>query len=179
MSIKSGQRYKITNEQTKLVVDLSAADNKSIIGWNYHGGENQQVMTFDILKLGTHNRDTFKWIPEEQDDGQWTIQSVTAQKYLGFEKAPDDGTPLVGLDNPQTWEIEILDCDDPVKTNVKYVFRTNLEWTPLIVSAFKFLRQALRLWHHLRRRFSSRQANRWNRSPTVDGLGRKESGLGA
>lgn len=120
MSIKSGQRYKITNEQTKLVVDLSGADNKSIIGWNYHGGENQQVITFSISKLGTHNHDTLKWIPEEQDDGQWTIQSVT-QKYLGFEKVPENGTPLVGLDKPQSWEIEILDSDDPAKTNVKYV----------------------------------------------------------
>lgn len=120
MSIKSGQRYKITNEQTKLVVDLSGADNKSIIGWNYHGGENQQVITFSISKLGTHNHDTLKWIPEEQDDGQWTIQSVT-QKYLGFEKVLDNGTPLVGLDKPQSWEIEILDSDDPAKTNVKCV----------------------------------------------------------
>lgn len=120
MSIKSGQRYKITNEQTKLVVDLSGADNKSIIGWNYHGGENQQVITFSISKLGTHNHDTPKWIPEEQDDGQWTIQSVT-QKYLGFEKVRTMEHLLSALDKPQSWEIEILDSDDPAKTNVKYV----------------------------------------------------------
>ncbi|KAN0132303.1 carbohydrate-binding module family 13 protein [Lactarius tabidus] len=91
MSIKSGQRYKITNEQANLVVDLSGQDNKSIIGWESHGGENQQ------------------WILKKQDNGQWTIQSVRAQKYLGFENSPGNGTPLVGLDKPQTWDIEILD----------------------------------------------------------------------
>lgn len=89
MSIKSGQRYKITNEKTKLVVDLSGENDKSIIGWKSHGGKNQQ------------------WITEEQDDGQWTIRSVRAQKYLGFEGTPDNGTRLVGLAKPQLWDIEI------------------------------------------------------------------------
>ncbi|KAN0133559.1 carbohydrate-binding module family 13 protein [Lactarius tabidus] len=101
MSIKSGQRYKITNSQAKLVVDLSGQNNKSIIGWKSHGGENQQ------------------WILKKQDNGQWTIQSVRGQKYLGFEKIPGNGTPLVGLGKLQTWDIEILNCDDPAKISVK------------------------------------------------------------
>jgi len=42
-----------------------------------------------------------------QDDGQWTLQSVRHQKYLGFENTPKDGTPLDGLDEPQRWDIEI------------------------------------------------------------------------
>ncbi|KAH8983301.1 hypothetical protein EDB92DRAFT_1891385 [Lactarius akahatsu] len=104
MSIKSGQRYKITNQLTELAVDLNGGNNKSIIGWTPHGGENQQ------------------WIIDEQVNGQWTIRSVSSQKYLGIEKAPDNGTHLVVLDKPQFWDIEILpDSNDPTKPSVKYV----------------------------------------------------------
>ncbi|KAI9448744.1 hypothetical protein BJY52DRAFT_1156294 [Lactarius psammicola] len=107
MSIKSGQRYKITNEQTKLVIDLSGVNFKSVIGYNFHGGENQQ------------------WITERQANGQWTIRSVEPSKYLGVETTPDNGTRLVGLDRPQFWDIEMLsDCKDPTKPSVKYVFLT-------------------------------------------------------
>ncbi|KAF8269117.1 hypothetical protein EI94DRAFT_1038863 [Lactarius quietus] len=104
MSIKSGQRYKITNEQAKLVVDLSGGDGKSIIGWTFHDGENQQ------------------WITEKQYDGKWTIRSVGPQKYIAFVNTPENGTALVGLDEPQLWDIKILNSSDPAKTSVKYAF---------------------------------------------------------
>ncbi|KAH9030987.1 ricin B lectin domain-containing protein [Lactarius pseudohatsudake] len=104
MSIKSGQRYKITNEQTKLALDLHGINHKTIMGYHLHGGENQQ------------------WVIDEQVNGQWTIRSVDQQKYLGVEKAPDNGTHLVGLDQPQFWDIEILPgCEDATKPSVKYV----------------------------------------------------------
>ncbi|KAI9436000.1 hypothetical protein H4582DRAFT_493983 [Lactarius indigo] len=90
MSIKSGQRYKITNEQHKMVIDLFAGDHKSILGHVFHGGENQL------------------WITKKQVNGQWTIQSVEHKKYLGVETTPKDGTHLVGLDQPQFWDIDIL-----------------------------------------------------------------------
>ncbi|KAI9439145.1 hypothetical protein H4582DRAFT_2128654 [Lactarius indigo] len=35
-TIKSGQRYKITNEENGLVPDLSGADHKSILRWDFH-----------------------------------------------------------------------------------------------------------------------------------------------
>ncbi|KAH8993679.1 hypothetical protein EDB92DRAFT_1852700 [Lactarius akahatsu] len=102
MSIKSGQRYKITNEQTKLALDLHGINHKTIMGYHLHGGENQQ------------------WVIDEQVNGQWTIRSVDQQKYLGVEKAPDNGTHLVGLDQPQFWDIEILPgCEDATKPSVK------------------------------------------------------------
>ncbi|KAH9041092.1 ricin B lectin domain-containing protein [Lactarius pseudohatsudake] len=106
MSIKSGQRYKITNGQHKLVMDLFAADHKSVLGHTFHGGENQL------------------WITEKQVNGQWTIQSVEHQKYLGVETTPNNGTHLVGLDQPQFWDIEILpDSKNPTKPSVKYWVR--------------------------------------------------------
>ncbi|KAH9007573.1 hypothetical protein EDB85DRAFT_1884323, partial [Lactarius pseudohatsudake] len=72
-SIKSGRRYKITNEQTKLALDLSGVNFRSIIGHVSHGGANQQ------------------WIIEQQVNGQYIIRSVTPQKYLCIEKIPDNG----------------------------------------------------------------------------------------
>ncbi|KAH8999834.1 hypothetical protein EDB86DRAFT_2907653 [Lactarius hatsudake] len=102
MSIESGQRYKITNEQLKMVMDLFAADHKSVLGHTFHGGENQL------------------WITEKQVNGQWTIRSVEHQKYLGVETIPNNGTHLVGLDQPQFWDIEILpDSKNPNKPSVK------------------------------------------------------------
>ncbi|KAI9441741.1 hypothetical protein H4582DRAFT_1934598 [Lactarius indigo] len=100
-SIKSGQRYKITNEQTKLVVDLHGGDHKTIMGCHLHGGANQQ------------------WITERQVNGQWAIRSVDRKKYLGVEKTLDNGTPLVGLDQPQLWDIEILPGCDASRPSVK------------------------------------------------------------
>ncbi|KAH9069659.1 carbohydrate-binding module family 13 protein, partial [Lactarius deliciosus] len=108
-------RYKITNEQNNLVVDLSSADNKSIIGCDFHGGESQQ------------------WVTEKQANGQWTIRSVAAsgyQKYLCVERTPDNGTHLVSLDQPQSWDIEIL--PDSTKPSVRYV----MACTPLAVATY-------------------------------------------
>ncbi|KAI9448739.1 carbohydrate-binding module family 13 protein [Lactarius psammicola] len=101
ISIKSGQRYKIINEQTKLVLDLNGGDRKSILGYTSHGGENQQ------------------WITEKQVNGQWTIRSVWRQKYLGVETTPYNGIQLVGLDKPQFWDIDILPGCDAAKPSVK------------------------------------------------------------
>ncbi|KAF8264538.1 hypothetical protein EI94DRAFT_1703163 [Lactarius quietus] len=95
MSIKSGQRYKITNEQARLVVDLSGADSKSIIGWTSHGGANQQ------------------WITEEH----------RASEYIGLANTPKNGTALVALDEPQLWDIKIVDSSDYAKTSVKLCIR--------------------------------------------------------
>lgn len=41
--ISSGKSYKIMNEGNGLVLDLSGADGKSVLGWGSHGGPNQQV----------------------------------------------------------------------------------------------------------------------------------------
>ncbi|KAI9431563.1 hypothetical protein H4582DRAFT_2005062 [Lactarius indigo] len=84
-SIKSGQRYKIANEENGL------------------------------------------WVTERQEDGQWTIRSVWRQKYLGFETTPEDGTPLVGLGEPQLWDIEVLsDSEDHDNPRVKIWVRGTL-----------------------------------------------------
>ncbi|KAH9030989.1 carbohydrate-binding module family 13 protein [Lactarius pseudohatsudake] len=96
MSIQSGRRYKIINKASRLVVDLSGADNRSILGYDYHGGGNQQ------------------WIIDRQDNDQWTIRSAEHHKYLGVVSTPRDGIQLVGVDEPQSWNIEILGEAGPV-----------------------------------------------------------------
>ncbi len=128
MSIKSGQHYKITNERTKLVVGLSSSNHKSILGYPFHGGENQQVTTFvTSITCASYNCDTLQWITEKQVNGQWTIRSVEHQKYLGVETIPDNGTHLIGLVKDQFWDIEILpDCEDLTKPRVKYVLSHTL-----------------------------------------------------
>ncbi|KAF8264532.1 hypothetical protein EI94DRAFT_1738236 [Lactarius quietus] len=123
--IKPGQRYRIANEENGLVIDLAGHKitegengmvweggrmNKSIVGWHFHGEDNQQ------------------WITEQQDDGQWTIRSISHQKYVAFENAPDNGTALVGVDKPQLWDIEFLpESEDHDNPRVKYI----LSRTPL------------------------------------------------
>ena len=130
MAINPGKRYKITSEENGLVLDLSGSDAKSILGWGFHGGENQQVNNlrhFDRSVPHAHinHGTTLQWIMERQDEGQWALRSVWTQKYLGFENTPKDGTPLDALDKPQHWDIEVLpgseDHDNP---RVKYVLTT-------------------------------------------------------
>ncbi|KAH9058148.1 carbohydrate-binding module family 13 protein, partial [Lactarius vividus] len=106
------------------VIDLSGADNRSILGYDYHGGGNQQ------------------WFIDRQDNDQWTIRSADHHKYLGVETTPENGSQLVGLDEPQFWNIEILENSGPV---VKY-------WThgTFFVADFPLERQgnhgAIQLW---------------------------------
>jgi len=122
--IKPGQRYRIANEENGLVIDLAGHKitegengmvweggrmNKSIVGWHFHGEDNQQ------------------WITEQQDDGQWTIRSINHQKYVAFENAPDNGTALVGVDKPQLWDIEFLpESEDHDNPRVKFWLRGTL-----------------------------------------------------
>jgi len=110
MSIESGKRYTITNEENGMALDLFESHDNSIIGSEFHGGDNQQ------------------WITEQEDGSQWTIQSVsTGKSYLGFNATPKDGTPLWGIDKPQLWDIEVLsDSEDHDNPRVRFWVRDTL-----------------------------------------------------
>jgi len=84
--IQSGETYKILNVKGRTIVDLSGGDNKSIIGYDDHGGPNQQ------------------WTFENTGSG-WTIRSAGSGKYIGIEGDPNDGTPLIAVDEPVVWDI--------------------------------------------------------------------------
>jgi hypothetical protein len=62
VNIKAGRRYKITSLYSNLVVDLDSADDRSIIGWEFHGGDNQKVCTacfFNTQGQSVHEGDPF------------------------------------------------------------------------------------------------------------------------
>ncbi|KAI0263606.1 hypothetical protein BC834DRAFT_844475 [Gloeopeniophorella convolvens] len=87
MSLSPGQ-YKLTNAKSETTFDLSGGDNRSIIGYSFHDGENQ------------------KWQFEQQSDGQWLIRSAGSGKYIAFDGEAKDGAPIVAVDEPsQRWDI--------------------------------------------------------------------------
>lgn len=43
--VQSGGTYKLINAKGGTVLDLSGGDNRSIIGYGFHGGDNQKVRT--------------------------------------------------------------------------------------------------------------------------------------
>lgn len=42
-TIESGGAYVLFNAKAGNCVDLSGTDGESVIGWDYHGGDNQKV----------------------------------------------------------------------------------------------------------------------------------------
>ncbi|KAN0133568.1 hypothetical protein V8E53_008736 [Lactarius tabidus] len=130
-TIESGKCYKIMNEEYGLVFDLSSGDNTSVLGWEFHGGDNQQR------------------ILEKQDDGQWTIQSVRYNRYLGIENtSPQDGTRVVGLQKPRfLWDIELLpDSEDHDNTRVRLWVRGTLLVVEFPKESSESGSRAIQLW---------------------------------
>ena len=47
---QSLQRYRITSEENGLVFEQSGGKNKSILGFDLHGLDNQQVSRFPLIR---------------------------------------------------------------------------------------------------------------------------------
>ena len=106
--MNSGSSYKIINAQAGTAVDLSGTDNKSIIGWPSHSGDNQKW--------------TIDWI-----GNAWTFRNVRSGQYLGLGAASTDGTRLVAVDEPVGWHIW-HDEEDPSTFRIFVPFtRYNLD----------------------------------------------------
>ncbi|KAL1662849.1 hypothetical protein GGF50DRAFT_58061 [Schizophyllum commune] len=109
-SITSGQSYKITNSKGGTVVDLSAGDNTSIIGWPYHEGSNQQVRILEhfIVKpsfVTDTDRLHLQWTLDWAGDG-WNFRSLSTGKYISLGGADAaNGARLVAVTDPFTWHI--------------------------------------------------------------------------
>jgi hypothetical protein len=41
--VKNGGIYKFVNRKSGTVIDFSGTDQRSVLGWNTHTGENQKV----------------------------------------------------------------------------------------------------------------------------------------
>ncbi|KAL1731600.1 hypothetical protein EV714DRAFT_208546 [Schizophyllum commune] len=122
-SITSGQSYKITNSKGGTVVDLSAGDNTSIIGWPYHEGSNQQVcISSPVVRRFLHegilghfivkpsfvtdtDRLHLQWTLDWAGDG-WNFRSLSTGKYISLGGADAaNGARLVAETDPFTWHI--------------------------------------------------------------------------
>ncbi|KAF9032392.1 carbohydrate-binding module family 13 protein [Panaeolus papilionaceus] len=85
-NVRSGNRYFIRNVKGGTVIDLSGADNKSIIGYPHNGGENQQ------------------WALDEVDGG-WYIRSATDGRFLAVDGTPRDSASVIVRHEPYIWHI--------------------------------------------------------------------------
>ncbi|KAL4254141.1 Ricin B-like lectin [Abortiporus biennis] len=95
-SVQSGGVYILVNAKSGGALDLSGGDNRSIIGYDVHGSDNQ------------------KWRLEQVEGGQWRLQNVASGAYLRVDGYAQDGTPVVAPqgDGPFEWDIW-PDEDDP------------------------------------------------------------------
>ncbi|PPQ72685.1 hypothetical protein CVT24_012663 [Panaeolus cyanescens] len=85
-NVRSDTKYFIRNVKGGTVIDLSGADNESIIGYPLNGGSNQ------------------KW-ETEQVDGGWYIRNHKDGRFLALNGTPRDGLSVVVRDEPFLWHI--------------------------------------------------------------------------
>ncbi|KAK6361950.1 hypothetical protein TWF730_005656 [Orbilia blumenaviensis] len=83
---ESGNTYKIINLKNGTALDLSGSDTVSITGWDSHDGDNQ------------------KWVLNEVEPGQWTIQNVAFGKFLAAD-GEGEGANIVGAEDPFNWDV--------------------------------------------------------------------------
>ncbi|KAF9648510.1 hypothetical protein BDM02DRAFT_3115279 [Thelephora ganbajun] len=86
----NGQAFYIINKKSGTAMDLDAVSQKSIIGWEHHGGDNQRWMIVPNL--------------ESLDDSCW-IENVAFKKYLSVEGNLCDNAKLVGTSTKFLWNI--------------------------------------------------------------------------
>ncbi|PPQ90356.1 hypothetical protein CVT25_007758 [Psilocybe cyanescens] len=98
-NIQNGTRYILVNKKGKTVVDLSGTDSRSVIGWDRHGGTNQQWEA-----IQTH--------------GGWHLKNAGTGKYLSLGARPENGGSVVGSDEPFIWEL-VEDSEDQNGIRVK------------------------------------------------------------
>ncbi|PIL34509.1 hypothetical protein GSI_03286 [Ganoderma sinense ZZ0214-1] len=87
-----GRTYKLVNAKAGNVLDLSGSDNRSLIGYGWHGGHNQQ------------------WHLHHEDGG-WVLRNRETGRYLGIEGEARDGTPVIAVEEPFRWHI-VADEED-------------------------------------------------------------------
>ncbi|KAF8345076.1 carbohydrate-binding module family 13 protein [Amanita rubescens] len=92
--INSGSVYHITNAKaTGNAMDLSGTDQRHLIGWPSHEGDNQK---WHIEKVGDH----------------YTIRNVRYGKYIGLEAHPENNVSAVAVEQDFKWNI-VRDKEDP------------------------------------------------------------------
>ena len=108
MSLEEGI-YTITNVKSGTALDLSGGDNRSIIGFDFHGQGNQQVsnsLNQDDRRLQTSYRNfILQWSIQKKDCG-YTIRGLSTGKFLSYEGSNlRDAVKVIAADGEKIWEI--------------------------------------------------------------------------
>ncbi|KAK2460485.1 hypothetical protein APHAL10511_007491 [Amanita phalloides] len=93
--IVPGSVYHILNVKAEnTAIDLSGSDQRSIIGWPAHSGDNQ------------------KWHVEKTNNHLYTLRNVLFGKYLALTQEPHDNLQAVATEFEYEWDIR-PDGEDP------------------------------------------------------------------
>ncbi|TFK38582.1 ricin B lectin domain-containing protein [Crucibulum laeve] len=97
MGLESGEEYRIINAKSRdTALDLSGDDDRSVIGWSKHDGDNQ------------------KW-RLQQHGHHWAIQNVARNKFLVLDGSYQDGAPIVAVDGWEfQWDIQAVEEDENI-----------------------------------------------------------------
>ncbi|OAX32521.1 carbohydrate-binding module family 13 protein [Rhizopogon vinicolor AM-OR11-026] len=91
--IQDQHTYTLTNCRGGTVLDLSGADNRSIIGFYANGGSNQSWI----------------FLRDHSGGNNWYIKSARSGQFLGMEGHIDNirnGTRVIAVSSPFRWNIE-------------------------------------------------------------------------
>ncbi|KAF8879571.1 ricin B lectin domain-containing protein [Infundibulicybe gibba] len=99
--------YKVVNFVSGTAMDLSGADAKTIIGWDDHGGLNQQ---WEFTPLGAG----------------FSICSKFCGQYLTVDGGINQGVAVIGSSYPVSWALEPDDFDE-------HIWRITWPNTPFLV----------------------------------------------
>ena len=108
--LRPGRPYVIINKKSGTALCLSGSDHMSIIGYNYHGGENQKVRLSAAPPISRSVRliSTFlQWILLPHGDDIWTIRGVSGS-LISVLGGPRDGAKVTGL---MPWQIRPVEGD--------------------------------------------------------------------
>ena len=78
MSIQSGQRYTMTNEENGLALDLFESHDNSVIGSGFHGAVNQQVTNLCSFYSFSLIRPRYPPV-DHREGGRWSVVDPIGQ----------------------------------------------------------------------------------------------------
>ncbi|KAM5531432.1 hypothetical protein V8D89_014889 [Ganoderma adspersum] len=90
--IESNKTYKVVNVGAGNVLDLSGSDNSSVVGGDWHAGDNQ------------------KWRADEANGG-WTFRNIATGLYLGIKGDAKDGALAATVAENFQWHVKPDDGD--------------------------------------------------------------------
>ncbi|KAI0263599.1 ricin B lectin domain-containing protein [Gloeopeniophorella convolvens] len=103
MTLTPGALYVLINVKSNIALDLSASNDHSVVGYDFHDGDNQ------------------KWTLMPGSNGLWIIRNSATGKLLAFEgNEPRDGAPLVSVEETGLlWDISPAGSSNPQQYRIQ------------------------------------------------------------